>query len=134
MFIKQSYAFRNIHGLLISDLGDKIIPIDLEFGEQVKFNPEDPNPPLFIVAHGEVKLFSEHGQHSVLKRGGVHGEIFNNGPVAKISSIVATERSIVFKINLMDFYFVMASHHELVQGLIRNITEKDHITEQVRTV
>jgi AAA family ATP:ADP antiporter len=23
----------------------------------------------------------------------------------------------------MDFYFVMANHHELVQGLIKNITE-----------
>jgi ATP:ADP antiporter, AAA family len=134
MFIKQSHAFRNIHGLLISDLGDKITPLDIEFGHQVKFNPEDPNPPLFIVAHGEVKLYSEQGQVSVLKRGNVYGEIFTNGPVAKVSSIVATERSIVFKINLMDFYFVMASHHELVQGLIRNITEKDFSTEQVKTV
>jgi hypothetical protein len=25
----------------------------------------------------------------------------------------------------MDFYFVMANHHELVQGLIKNITEQN---------
>jgi hypothetical protein len=29
---------------------------------------------------------------------------------------------------LLDFYFVMASHHELVQGLIKNMNEhKPHI-------
>jgi hypothetical protein len=25
----------------------------------------------------------------------------------------------------MDFYFVLANHHELVQGLIKNTTEQD---------
>jgi AAA family ATP:ADP antiporter len=29
---------------------------------------------------------------------------------------------VIFRINLMDFYFIMANHHELVQGLIKNIT------------
>jgi hypothetical protein len=42
---------------------------------------------------------------------------------------VALERSILFKINVLDFYFVMANHHELVQGLIKNMTEpKPNIT------
>lgn len=129
MFIKQSYAFRNIHGLLISDLADKITPLDLGFGEQIKYNPDDSNSPLFIVAHGQVTLNPEHGPSVAMKRGDVYGEIFNNGPVARITSLVAAERSVVFKINLMDFYFVMANHHELVQGLIRNITEGEHVTE-----
>jgi hypothetical protein len=30
---------------------------------------------------------------------------------------------VIFRINLVDFYFVMANHHDLVQGLIKNITE-----------
>jgi ATP:ADP antiporter, AAA family len=127
MFIKQSPLFRNIHGLLISDLGDKITPLDLERGETIRFNPDDTNPPLFIAAHGQVKLWS--GDHLItqMRPGDVYGEIFHNGPVTRVSSIEAAERSVVFKINLMDFYFVMANHHELVQGLIRNITEEEHI-------
>jgi hypothetical protein len=36
---------------------------------------------------------------------------------------MAIERTILFKIDLLDFYFVMANHHELVQGLIKNMTE-----------
>jgi len=30
----------------------------------------------------------------------------------------------LFKIELADFYFVLASHHDLAQGLIYNVTEK----------
>ena len=51
----------------------------------------------------------------------------------KVSTIEASERSVVFKINLMDFYFVLANHHELVQGLIRNITESAPIEKEIIT-
>ncbi len=129
MFIKQTPAFRNIHGLLLSDLADKIIPIDLDFGEKVKFNKDEPNAPVFIVAHGEIKLWNDNNLVTTLKRGEVYGEIFQQAS-SKVSLLEATERSVVFKINLMDFYFVLANHHELVQGLIRNITEEHTVTEK----
>ncbi len=124
MFIKQSPIFKNIHGALLSDLADKIKPLDLDRGEYSKFNPDDHNTPIFIVAHGEVCLKNDHTIITTLKKGNVYGDLFQNGPTVRANSIEATERSIVFKINLMDFYFVMANHHELVQGLIKNITEE----------
>jgi ATP:ADP antiporter, AAA family len=125
MFIKQSPAFRNISGLLVSDLADKIMPLDLEFGERVKLNAEEHNAPLLIVAHGEVKLLSENNIISTLKTGDVFGELFNKGTSGKLTALEASQRSVVFRINLMDFYFVLANHHELVQGLIKNITEDE---------
>ncbi|HOX83200.1 MAG TPA: hypothetical protein PLS08_09230, partial [Chryseolinea sp.] len=125
MFIKQSPIFKNIHGSLLSDLADKITPLDLDPGEQSKFNPDDHNTPIFIVAHGEVSLKNDHEIITVLKKGDVYGDLFQNGPIVRANSVEATERSIVFKINLMDFYFVMANHHELVQGLIKNMTEEN---------
>lgn len=57
-----------------------------------------------------------------LKTGSVYGDLFKDGLVSPVREIEATERAVVFKINLMDFYFVMANHHELVQGLLKNIT------------
>lgn len=123
LFIKQSPAFRNINGLMVCDLADKIIPIDMHAGEKIKLNAEDHNTPVLIVAHGEVKLWSENGSAFSSKAGDVYGELFNNGPVARLSAVEATERSVVFRINLMDFYFVLANHHELVHGLIKNMTE-----------
>lgn len=125
LFIKMSPAFRNINGLVVCDLADRIIPLDLHFGEKMRINSEDHNTPVLIVAHGEVKLWSEHGIVSTLRAGDVYGELFNNGPVTRLSAIEASERSVVFRINLMDFYFVLANHHELVQGLIKNTTEQD---------
>jgi AAA family ATP:ADP antiporter len=59
-----------------------------------------------------------------LKKGSVYGELFQNGLILPANYVMAGERTILFKIDLLDFYFVMANHHELVQGLIKNITEQ----------
>jgi AAA family ATP:ADP antiporter len=126
MFTKQMPAFKNIHGSLLSDLADKVHPIDLEMAEKMKFSTDDEfNNPIIIVAHGEVKLKNNDQEITILRKGDVYGELFQDGPVLKVTELVATERAVVFKINLMDFYFVMANHHELVQGLIKNITEEN---------
>jgi AAA family ATP:ADP antiporter len=64
-----------------------------------------------------------------MKKGEIIGDIFQEGPPLKITGLTAAERSVVFKITLHDFYFVMANHHELAQGLIKNITGKTLIQQ-----
>lgn len=123
LFIKQTPAFRNVSGLLIADLSDKIHPLDIDFGGRIKINQEEHNAPVLIVAHGEIDLHCVNGPSRRMKRGDVFGELFNNTKSLRVDSLEARERSVVFKINLMDFYFVLANHHELVQGLIKNITD-----------
>jgi hypothetical protein len=59
-----------------------------------------------------------------LNRGGIYGDLFQDDDVQPVKSVEGVERSVVFKINVMDFYFAMANHHELVDGLIKNITAK----------
>ena len=125
MFIKQLPAFTNIHGTLLSDLADKITPYDLEAREKIKLTLDEHNAPILIAAHGEVKLRHNGNEIATLKRGGIYGDLFQNGALEKINEFEATERSVVFAISLMDFYFVLANHHELVQGLIKNITEEN---------
>jgi CRP-like cAMP-binding protein len=125
LFLKQLPQFQNINGVLVSDLFDKITPLDMVLGEKFSFNPDDANSPIFIVAHGEIKLKNGDAIKAVLKPGDVHGDIFlKDGKAYDADHIEASERSVVFKIDLMDFYFVLANHHELVEGFIRNITEK----------
>ena len=80
---------------------------------------------ILIVAHGEVNLQDGDRNLSVLKKGSVYGDLFQDGPALSATTVMATERTILFRINLLDFYFVMANHHELVQGLIKNITEQE---------
>jgi AAA family ATP:ADP antiporter len=124
LFLKQLPEFKNINGVLLADLFDKISPLDLTQGEKITFDHRDQNTPIFIVAHGEVKLKDGDNVVTVLKKGNVYGDIFQNGQSLLVTGVEANERSIVFKINLADFYFVMANHHELVEGLIKNITQR----------
>ncbi|MEX1238139.1 MAG: HEAT repeat domain-containing protein [Cyclobacteriaceae bacterium] len=124
MFIKQLPVFENIHGSLICDLADKIAPVELKMGEKIKLASQDDRKLILIVAHGEVKLLEEDRIVKVMKKGGVYGELLHEGPSLGATDVVATERTILFKISLLDFYFVMANHHDLVQGLIKNITEQ----------
>lgn len=122
LFLKQLPEFKNINGVLLADLFDKISPIDLNEGQKLSFDAKEQSMPIIIVALGKIKLKNDDVVVSTLKAGSVYGDIFQNGLATAAKTMEATERSIVFKINLADFYFVMANHHELVEGLITNIT------------
>jgi hypothetical protein len=124
MFIKQLPVFKGIHGSLICDLADKITPMELQTGEKIKLPSQEESKVILIVAHGEIKLTDHDRIVKVLKKGSLHGELFQEGPALSCDEAVAMERTILFRISLLDFYFVMATHHELVQGLIKNITEQ----------
>lgn len=123
MFIKQIPVFKNIAGNLLCDLADKIIPLDLPSRKKIQFE-DDALSPIIIVAHGEVRITTIDGEIITMKSGDIHGDLFQEGAAVKLKELEATERAIVFRINMIDFYFVLANHHELVQGLIRNITGK----------
>ncbi len=124
MFIKQLPVFRDIHGSLIADLADKIAPVELQMGQKVKLPSQEENKVILIVAHGEVRLTDQDRILAVLKKGSVYGDLFQEGASLSASEVVAAERTVLFRINLLDFYFVLANHHDLVQGLIKNITEQ----------
>lgn len=125
MFIKALPAFKGIPGSILSDLADKIIPVDLRAQDKIVFNNPDENRPILICAVGQVRLKEGGNDAGTMKKGDVFGDLFQEGPSKKITEVEATERSVVFRINLADFYFVMAKHHELVQGLVRNVTSKE---------
>lgn len=123
MFIKELRAFRNISGVLLSDLVDKIQPYTLNMRDKLTVNPADGHAPIIIVAHGEVKVSWKGQEMARLRRGSVYGDVFAEGEEFAIDELEATERAVVFRINMIDFYFVMARHHDLLQGIIRNVTE-----------
>jgi ATP:ADP antiporter, AAA family len=131
MFLKTIHVFRNITGSILADLADKVNAIDLLVGETIKFKSNEHNSPLFIVAHGTVQLKNNGQVVNTFKKGDVYGDLFQDAPAQQADELAATDRSVVFKIDIMDFYFVMANHHELVQGLIKNITEEKQEVAQL---
>lgn len=125
MLIKRLPAFDRISGKVLSDLSDKIMPVTLNARDKLMINSSE--TPILIVASGSVKLKKETEEIGVLKKDEVFGDLFQEGPVPKITEVEATERSVLFKIELVDFYFVLASHHDLAQGLIYNVTQRKNI-------
>ncbi len=129
LFIKSLPQFKGIPGSILSDLSDKIIPLDLKQRDKITFSNPDENRPILIVAHGEVRLKEGNNEVGVMTKNSVFGDLFQEGATIKITEAEAIERSVVFRINLADFYFVMAKHHELVQGLVRNVTKNTKTAE-----
>jgi ATP:ADP antiporter, AAA family len=124
MLIKKIPVFDHIQGKVLSDLSDKIMPITLKPYEKLTIT-ETQDMPILIMAHGEVTLKNKDQEVMQMKPGQVFGDLFQEGPTPAITEVLARERSVLLKINLIDFYFVLANHHELAQGLIHNITEKE---------
>lgn len=129
MFIKKIRVFDHIQGKVLSDLADKIQPVTLKVGEIHSISQTE-EMPILIVADGEVALQENETLIMSLNAGNVYGDLFQNGPTPNITTVVARKRSVLFKINLVDFYFVLANHHELAQGLIHNVTETQEQTTE----
>lgn len=122
MLIKKLPAFHGISGKILSDLADKIVPITLNPGERTVI-PAGENP-ILIQAFGNSTLKNNGQVVQELALNDVFGDLFHEGATPAIDEAVAKERCVIFKITLTDFYFVMASHYDLAQGLIHNVTEK----------
>ena len=127
LLIKKIPVFDRIQGKALSDLSDKIQPVTLKAGEKL-FLGEITDMPILIMAHGEGRLKNGDEEIKIMKPGDVFGDLFQEGPTPVVTEVQALERTVIFRINLVDFYFVLANHHELAQGLIHNITEK--VTKQ----
>ncbi|MFM8911493.1 MAG: hypothetical protein ACKOE6_01080, partial [Flammeovirgaceae bacterium] len=122
MLIKKLPAFHGISGKILSDLADKIMPITLKPGERILI-PASENP-ILIQAFGNSTLKFGGQVVQELNQNNVFGDLFHDGATPTVDEVVAKDRSVLFKITLTDFCFVMASHYDLAQGLIHNVTEK----------
>lgn len=125
LLIKSLPAFHGISGRILSDLADKISPVALNAREKLVIQPGE--NPVLIQAFGSVILKNQTDTVQVLKQGDVFGDLFQEGTVPTITECEASARAVIFKINLTDFYFVLASHHDLAQGLIENITVRKEL-------
>jgi len=132
-FLKELPIFKGIGGSVLSDLCDKIIPIDLNTRDKIVLNNVD-ELPILICAHGAIKLKNGDKEVASFKKGGYYGDLFQEGDAPRITEVEATERTVVFRINLVDFYYVMANHQELISGLIKNVTVKEVATANTENI
>lgn len=121
MFLKTVPFFENIKGLLLCDLVDKMSNVNLKGQEILKIPQSEDEERIFVIADGEVFLKNNGQEVSRLKKGQVFGNLFNLEHKTEADVIESFGDSVVFHISVYDFYNVMANHHELAQGFIKNI-------------
>lgn len=120
-FLQQVPAFRDIPGNFLTELADRVQALDIRPGEPLPAQATEDNP-ILIVAHGQAELTLANGERRTLHRGDVHGDIFSEVTGSPIQQARASKRCVVFKINMADFYIVMANHYEMVQIFLKNRT------------
>jgi AAA family ATP:ADP antiporter len=125
MFLKNLKAFHHIHGSLLSNVCDEISTMTIHEEQKIQFTSTESESTLFIVAKGTVEVLLEDQTLLTLKEGAILGEVFQPDAHYAIKEMIGRTPSILFKIPLAEFYFVLANHHELVEGLIQNIMLKD---------
>lgn len=121
MFLKTVPFFENVKGLLLCDLYDKMINVNLKSGETIHIPQSEEDERIFIIADGEVFIKKDGKEIKRLKRQNVFGNIFSVQDRIEGDSLEAFGDAVVFHISVYDFYNVMADHHELAQGFIKNI-------------
>ncbi|MDH5476537.1 MAG: hypothetical protein OEX22_12645, partial [Cyclobacteriaceae bacterium] len=125
MFLKDIPVLSTMKGFLIAELIDKIKTIHLNKGELILFEDiDDEKKPIFIIANGTCTVENNDKVIHELKEKDVWGEIFILGHINDSDAIKASEDSILFEINLNDFYSVLSNQHELAQEFIDKVSEK----------
>ncbi|MTI22995.1 hypothetical protein E1176_18335 [Fulvivirga sp. RKSG066] len=128
MKLKGIHAFENIKGVILCDLVDKISTTIISANQTLQISKKDEGEQIYIIAEGEVSLYSNDVEIKRLSEGEAFGNVFELDNPASIDALVGIKRTVIFKLSVHDFYNVMANHHELAQGFIKNIS-KQLVTE-----
>jgi CRP-like cAMP-binding protein len=121
MFLKQISIFENISGVQLCDLADNTQVIRLEEGQSIDLSTIENNA-IYVVAEGRVLLSGE--KQEVLNEKEVIGELFNADKHSHYASLEATKESILFKLNINNFYTQMSKSRGFTNELFTAITKE----------
>ena len=124
MFLKKVPEFRNIKGLILANMVDKMQNLNLAEGRQVKVNRSEEEEEIFIIADGAVMVENEGTEVVLVKKGEVFGNVFRTGERINATGITAHNTAVLFVLPVFDFFNIMAHHHELAQVFLKNIEKK----------
>ena len=100
----------------------QVIPIleeqEFEAGQRV-FDKGDLGTSMYIIVSGKVRVHIEERELTVLGERQVFGELALLDPEPRSASVTAIEPTLVFRISQSAIYDLMASHVEIVRGIMR---------------
>ena len=123
IFMKGVDLFRDISGEEVSHVAQ--IAEEREFGKkQIIFEEGDVGDSMFIIVDGAVRIHKGDKEIAVLSKGKFIGEMALLDQEPRSASITTTEETMLLEINGEDFYDLMASRMEIMQGIVKVLTQR----------
>jgi CRP-like cAMP-binding protein len=123
IFMKGVDLFRDISGEEVSHVAQ--IAEEIEYGsEQTIFDEGDVGDSMFIIVDGAVRIHKGNKELAVLSKGKFVGEMALLDQEPRSASVTSTEETTLLEINGEDFYDLMASRMEIMQGIVKILTQR----------
>jgi len=123
IFMKGVDLFRDISGEEVSHVAQ--IAEEIEYGsEQPIFEEGDVGDSMFIIVDGAVRIHKGDKELAVLSKGKFVGEMALLDQEPRSASVTSTEETTLLEINGEDFYDLMASRMEIMQGIVKILTQR----------
>ena len=79
---------------------------------------------MFIIVDGAVRIHKGNKELAVLSKGKFVGEMALLDQEPRSASVTSTEETTLLEINGEDFYDLMASRMEIMQGIVKILTQR----------
>ena len=123
IFMKGVDLFRDISGEEVSHVAQ--IAEEIEYGsEQTIFDEGDVGDSMFIIVDGAVRIHKGNKELAVLSIGKFVGEMALLDQEPRSASVTSTEETTLLEINGEDFYDLMACRMEIMQGIVKILTQR----------
>ena len=123
IFMKGVDLFHDIPGEEVSHVAQIAEEIEYD-SEQTIFEEGDVGDSMFIIIDGAVRIHKGDKELAVLSKGKFVGEMALLDQEPRSASVTSTEETTLLEINGEDFYDLMASRMEIMQGIVKILTQR----------
>lgn len=122
ILLKHVDLFQNIPARDISHLAQIAREVELKSGETL-FSEGDPGEDMYVIAYGKIRIYTAEGVDIiVLEKGQVLGEMAILDREPRSASATALEDTMLLRITRIEFFELMASRIEIMEGIIQMLT------------
>lgn len=123
IFMKGVDLFRDIPGEDVYHMAQIAEEVVYAEGRNI-FNEGDAGDSMYIIMNGAVQIHKNEKEIAVLKEGEFVGEMALLDQQPRSATATAADDSVLLQIRGEDFYDLMASRMEIMQGIVRVLTER----------
>ncbi len=122
ILLKHVELFQNIPARDISHLAQIAREVELKAGDTL-FREGEPGDDMFVIAEGQIRIHTTEGvEITRLQKGQVLGEMAILDRDPRSASASAVENSVLLRITRTEFFELMASRIEIMEGIIQMLT------------